>query len=250
MNYPNPRLALAIVSLLLASCLQTTEVNLSGGWVGQNSYNENATVTATLVQEGRKVSGVTRDPSFIAFFGEHFFIATVDGTSLRGKIATGLPVNLKDFCGKNWGQWVEFELELSSDGNRLEGRWKQFTSNTKEAGCPLTNEEWKPYVLTRTGPALPASPRYLVGALSLLGLALVFFFIRSAFENYLVGSLKRSPNTAGLAGWALFGGLLLGSAIGSVALVGSSYMVLPVLIPLALLSLLCFVMCAVFSGKK
>lgn len=244
MNYPNPRLALAIVSLLLASCLQTTEVNLSGGW------KDEAGQGATLVQEGSKVLALAGDADWIAFFGENSFIATVDGTSLRGKIATAQKRELKDFCGKNWGQWVEFELELSSDGNRLEGRWKQFTKNIKEAGCPLTNEEWKPYVLTRTGPALPASPRYLVGALSLLGLALVFFFIRSAFENYLVGSLKRSPNTASLAGWALFSGLLLGSAIGSVALVGSSYMVLPVLIPLALLSLLCFVMCAVFSGKK
>ena len=246
MNHPSIRKALAIFLLLLATGLQAAEIDLSGGWIDERGQS------TTLVQDGSKVLELSDDPNFTAFFVENSFIATLDGNSLRGKVATALEPEVKNFCGKNWGNWADFEMELSSDGNRLVGRWKRGTQSTTEAGCPLTNVTWMPYVLTRTGPVQPSSPtkRYLIGGFSLLGLALVFFFVRSAFENYLVDSMKRSPNTAGMAGWALFGGLLFGSAVGIAALMGSTYLVLPVIIPLAVISLLSFVVCAVFSSKK
>ena len=71
-----------------------------------------------------------------------------------------------------------------------------------------------------------------------------------AFVNYLVGSLKRSPNNAGLAGWGLFGGLLFGAAIGSIALIGKSFLTVMYIAPLAALSLICFVLCFVVAAKK
>lgn len=238
--------ALVSFTLLLATALQAAEVNLNGEWVDERGQS------TTLVQDGGKVLEISRDPSFTAFFGEHSFVATLSGASLRGKVATALKPEFKEFCGKNWGNWADFEMELSLDGDRLEGRWKRGTQSTNAAGCPLTNVVWVPYVLTRSGPAQPSpstkSP--LLAGLLLLGMALTFFFIRGAFENYLVRSKKRSPNTASLAGWALFCGLLFGSAIGSVALMGSPYLVIPVIISLAVLSVVFFAMCAIFSSKK
>ncbi len=97
----------------------------------------------------------------------------------------------------------------------------------------------------------PTSKEIMMGAGALLLLAVVFFFIRMTFVGYLVGpSMKRSPNSAGLAGWGLFGGLFFGSAIGCVAMVSKIYMTLPVIIPLSLLSLICFVIALVVSLRK
>lgn len=99
--------------------------------------------------------------------------------------------------------------------------------------------------------AVPASSKdFMVGGGGLLVLAVVFFFIRNAYVNYLVGSLKRSPNNAGLAGWALFGCLLFGAAIGSAALISKSYLTLVVIAPLAVLSVICLVLCILVSSKK
>ncbi len=100
------------------------------------------------------------------------------------------------------------------------------------------------------GEPAAGSKDVMIGAGGLLVLALLFFFIRGAYVNYLVGSLKRSPNNAGLAGWGLFGCLFFGAAIGCVALVGKSYLTLAVLVPLALLSLVCLILCLVVSSKK
>ena len=236
----------AIAAMMVSVSLHAADVDLSGGWINDQGMQ------STLVHHGSKVLEISNDPAFTAFFGEHLFIATFDGTTLRGKIATALKPEFKEFCGKNWGTWADFEMEMSSEGNRLEGRWKRGTQITTEVGCSLQNVTWVPYVLTRTTPMQPSVPnkRYWIGGLALLGLALFFFSIRGAFENYLVGSAKRAPNSAAMASWSLFGGLLFGSAIGNFALVDSSYFVLPVIVPLALLSLLCFVGCVVFSSKK
>ena len=212
----------AIAAMMVSVSLHAADVDLSGGWINDQGMQ------STLVHHGSKVLEISNDPAFTAFFGEHLFIATFDGTTLRGKIATALKPEFKEFCGKNWGTWADFEMEMSSEGNRLEGRWKR--------GTPMQ-------------PSVP-NKRYWIGGLALLGLALFFFSIRGAFENYLVGSAKRAPNSAAMASWSLFGGLLFGSAIGNFALVDSSYFVLPVIVPLALLSLLCFVGCVVFSSKK
>lgn len=96
----------------------------------------------------------------------------------------------------------------------------------------------------------PSSKDVMIGAGSLLVLTLIFFFIRNAYVNYLVASLKRSPNNAGLAGWGLFGGLLFGAAIGSIALISKSYLTVMYIAPLAALSLICFILCFVVSSKK
>ncbi len=96
----------------------------------------------------------------------------------------------------------------------------------------------------------PSSKDVMIGAGLLLVLAIIFFFIRSAFVNYLVGSLKRSPNNAGLAGWMLLCGLLFGSAIGSIALISKSFLTVMYVAPLAAFSLICFVLCLVVAAKK
>jgi hypothetical protein len=96
----------------------------------------------------------------------------------------------------------------------------------------------------------PTTKDMLIGGGVLLALAIVFFFIRNAYVSYLVGSKKRSPNNAGLAGWGLFGGLLFASAIGAVALISKSYLQALVIGPLATLSLMCFVLAMVIGSKK
>jgi len=97
----------------------------------------------------------------------------------------------------------------------------------------------------------PSSKDVMIGIGVLLALMIVFFFIRNAFVNYLIGpSLKRSPNNAGMAGWGLFGGLFFGAVIGCVALVSKSYMITALIIPLSLLSLLCFIISFVVALKK
>jgi hypothetical protein len=100
-------------------------------------------------------------------------------------------------------------------------------------------------------PPDPASGKNLAlggGLLALL--SAVFFFIRNAWVNYLVGSLKRSPNNANLSGWAMFGGFVLASAMGSLALAGSEWLSGPVFGALGGLSAACFGLCAMFSAKK
>lgn len=96
----------------------------------------------------------------------------------------------------------------------------------------------------------PSSKEIMIGAGALVVLAIVFFFIRNAYVNYLVGSLKRSPDNAGLAGWCIFGGLLFGSAIGCIALVGASFLTLPLVAPLAAISAGCFAMGFSLSARK
>jgi len=96
----------------------------------------------------------------------------------------------------------------------------------------------------------PSSKDVMIGGGLLLVLAIIFFFIRNAFANYLVGSLKRSPNNAGLAGWMLFGGLLFGAAIGSIGLISKSYLTVMYIVPLAVFSLICFIFCFVIASKK
>jgi hypothetical protein len=97
----------------------------------------------------------------------------------------------------------------------------------------------------------PSSKDIMIGAGALLVLTIVFFFIRMSFVNYLIGpSMKRSPNNAGMAGWGLFGGLFFGSALGCAALVSKTYMTLPLIIVLSVLSLICFVIALVVASKK
>jgi len=101
----------------------------------------------------------------------------------------------------------------------------------------------------------------MIGVGTLLVLAIVFFFIRMAFVNYLVGpSMKRSPNNAGLAGWWLFGGLFFLATLGCYFMVLRTYLLspreaitfysMPVVVVLSTLSLICFVLTFVAASKK
>jgi hypothetical protein len=97
----------------------------------------------------------------------------------------------------------------------------------------------------------PSSKDMMIGGGALLVLTIVFFFIRISFVNYLIGpSMKRSPNNAGMAGWGLFGGLFFGAALGCAALVSKTYMTLPLIIAMSVLSLICFVITFVVASKK
>jgi hypothetical protein len=244
-------LFLATVFFLAGTpCL--AQVDLSGTWA---STEVNSLV---LLQAGSRVTAEQKSPDIEAMMGKNLFEGTLNGQVIKGRVATVLPNEQKEFCGKKWARWTEFELTLSADGNRLEGQWHKYQQSTKVKGCPDSGSSWQPWVLTRTAAPLPvelpatgpSGKDWLMGALAMLALALVSFFIRSAYVNSLVSSYKRSPNTAGLAGWGLFGGLLFGSAIGAVALVSPELVKLPVLAPLVALSLLCLVMCGILSVKK
>lgn len=95
----------------------------------------------------------------------------------------------------------------------------------------------------------PTSKEVAIGSGALLVASLVFFFIRHGYVGWLVGSLKRSPNSASLAGWGLFGFLFFGMAIGCIGLISGSLLTLPIVVPLSALSLVCLVLC-IFSSMK
>lgn len=96
----------------------------------------------------------------------------------------------------------------------------------------------------------PTSKDIMIGAGVLLVLAIVFLFVRSAFVNFLVGPMRRSPNSAGMAGWGLFGGLFFGATLGCAALISKTYMTLPLIIVLSALSLICFIITLIIAMKK
>jgi hypothetical protein len=239
---------MVLVSLVTFPAVVLAASDLTGVWDSEVGRLE-------IWQDGSDLRAKQKDVQLEEALGEFMFLAEVDGGNVKGKVATGI-FEKKAECGDDWAAWVPLELSVSSDGNRLEGKWFRGTHNTKAQGCPITSAEWKPIVFTRnlSIPMSDAPPlsgkKTLIAALVLLGLALVFFFIRNAYVNYLVGSLKRSPNNAGLAGWGLFGGLLFGSAIGCVAIAGKSMLTIPVISGLAALSLACFILCFIISSKK
>lgn len=107
-----------------------------------------------------------------------------------------------------------------------------------------------PIDLGATGAGGPASKEIAIGVGALLVAAIIFFFIRQGYVNWLVGSQKRSPNSASLAGWGLFGCLFFGTAIGCIGLISGSLLTLPFVAPLAGLSLVCLVICITSSTKR
>lgn len=89
-----------------------------------------------------------------------------------------------------------------------------------------------------------------IGVGLFLGLMMVFVFARNAFVNYLVGTHKRSPNSAGMAGWGLFGSLLFIDLMCSIALVNSDYLTSVIVIPLSILSMIFFVVALYVAIRK
>jgi hypothetical protein len=117
--------------------------------------------------------------------------------------------------------------------------------NTRETVPSITRTIIEDIILEKH-----SSKDIMIGGGVLLALTIIFFFIRNAFVNYLVSSLKRSPNNAGLAGWLLFGGLFFGSSIGCLALISNAFLTRLYIAPLAVLSLIFFILCIVVAAKK
>ena len=123
-------------------------------------------------------------------------------------------------------------------------------SSSPAAPAPTTGQIVLPLGVNDSLGIEPTGKDIMIGGGVMLAAAVVFFLIRNAYVNYLVGSLKRSPNNAGMAGWALFGGLLFGSAIGCLAIIGKSLLQIMYIAPLGALSVVCFILMVVVSSKK
>ncbi|MGB5158065.1 MAG: hypothetical protein WBN77_11610 [Desulfobacterales bacterium] len=119
---------------------------------------------------------------------------------------------------------------------------------------PETTQQGGSQIQIPSGPDFvvgPTTKDIMIGGGVLLVLTIVFFFVRISFVNYLTGSsMKRSPNIAGMAGWGLFGGLFFGGTLGCAALVSKTYMTMPLIIALSVLSLICFAIALVVASKK
>lgn len=73
--------------------------------------------------------------------------------------------------------------------------------------------------------------------------AIIFFFIKNAVSKMLVGSYKKSPRSADMAGWALFCFLLLAAIIAALAILDSSrFLTIIYIIPIVLAMLISLVM--------
>jgi len=85
---------------------------------------------------------------------------------------------------------------------------------------------------------------------ALLIVALVSFFMRNAYANYLI-SKKIEPRRANMAGWCLFGTMLPLAAIAIFAFVDpSKFLGLLYVLPLGAISLISFVLMIAASKSK
>lgn len=219
-----------------------TATDLSGWW-GTSAVGE-----LELKQVGDVVMARQKDPDIVEALGDKMFEGKLVGNVVKGRIATVLPDHMKAVCGKKWANWVDFELTLSLDGSRLEGKWLQHYRSDLKGECPVESAEWQPWALQRA--AAPPSNNYLLGLLCLALLSAVFVVVRMAFVNYLVGSLKRSPNRAGTSGWALFAGLFFVSLVACLALISTNYLTIAIISTLSAVSILCFAICGFTASKK
>ena len=233
-------------SVLLAGCLGSKTPDLSGSW-------ENDVVgTLELTQSGNTLSAEQKDPDYKAYFGQKMFEGTVVDGVLTGKVATALPMNTRQICGQNWGRWADIELRLAPDGLALEGKWVRMNNNVRVSGCPIINTEWAPFRLTRGAGQPPvqinAIPRWIPVLVLLAGLFIGVGF-RYALVRYLVGPMKRSPNSASAAGWALLMAFMTAGASLSAPLWGASLGSALVWGPLAGISILSLVAALIMSRK-
>ena len=98
--------------------------------------------------------------------------------------------------------------------------------------------------------AEPGNKGLILGFGALLIVALVSFFIKNAYANYLI-SQKTEPRRANMAGWCLFGTLLPLAAIAIFAFVDpSKFLGLLYLLPLGAISLISFVLMISASRSK
>lgn len=97
----------------------------------------------------------------------------------------------------------------------------------------------------------PTGKDYAIAGGIVLIVAIIWFLVRNAYANWLIGSQRKSPNQGNAAAWCLFGTLLfptLGAALGFVN--SSRYLSLPYLIPIGLATLVCLVLTLIISLKK
>lgn len=235
------------IAILLSACSSSESLNLSGDW-------ENDVVgTLTLTQAGAVLSAEQKDPVFQAYFGPKMFEGKIVNGVLTGKIATALDVSKQGVCGTNWGNWSDIELKVSPDGTGLEGRWMRNQKNAAIKGCPIISSDWEPFKLNRSLGQAPVemntTPKWLAPLIIVVGL-LFAGAIRMTFVNYLVGPLKKSPNSASSAGWTLFLGLFSGTAATALALTGRDYSTPVLWGPIATISVLSLVLTIFMSARR
>lgn len=94
------------------------------------------------------------------------------------------------------------------------------------------------------------SKEIAIAAGVMLLLAVIFFFARQFFVDWLVGAKKKSPNSADMAGWGLFGFLIFGSAIPVLAFTSGALLRILFIAPLGGLALASLVLCVVAARKS
>jgi len=94
------------------------------------------------------------------------------------------------------------------------------------------------------------SKEIAIAAGVMLLLAVIFFFVRQFFVNWLVRDFKKSPNSADMAGWGLFGFLFFGSAIPVLAVTSGALLRVLFIAPLGALALASLVLCVVAARKS
>lgn len=237
---------LCCIGGLLSGCLGSSTPDLSGVWEADEVG------MLQLTQSGNTLSAEQKDSDFREAFGPKMFEGVIEDGVLRGKVATALPVSMKEICGKNWGSWSEIELRVAPDGLALEGKWLRATKQTSTRGCPVIETKWVPFRLIRGAGEAPVQlntmPKWVPGLVVALGLLIGFGF-RYALVRYLVGPLKRSPNTASAAGWALLTAFVLGGGAMAAPLWGASLASAIVWAPLAGLSLAALIATFILSLK-
>lgn len=219
---------------MLVGCLGTRTPDLSGSW------ETDELGTLVLVQSGNVLYADQKNPDFKAFFGPKMFEGVISEGLLTGKVATALPMKSQEICGQNWGRWADLELRVAPDGMALEGRWVQETNDVNTPGCPITKTGWAPFRLTRSAGQPPVQvntlPQWVPVLIVAFGLLIGIGF-RYLLVWYLVGPMKRSPNTASAAGGALLSAFVTGFAAIAAPLWGPPFVSALVWGPLACLSL-------------
>lgn len=81
--------------------------------------------------------------------------------------------------------------------------------------------------------------------------AILWFVVKNAYANWLVGSQRRSPNQGNTAGWFLFGTLFFPTIGAGLSFADSSrFLSLTYILPIALATVVCLILTIVISVKK
>ena len=159
--------ALVIASLLFlgtfvsassrCAAAQDKPPDLSGLWIMEAELGAPNVPNVRIFQVGTTIKSVfvEGDPANKWGFviGDANLDAAIDGHTIRGKLNEHYEViPFKTNCPDIWAHWTDVELTISSDGNKLEGRWKRHVSDEKT--CKLQSEEWRPLRYIRPAPEI------------------------------------------------------------------------------------------------